>query len=227
MSVAGTGDFNGDGYPDVLVGAVANDAGGLNSGRAYLFYGGLTADATPDLVFTGGGKNYGLGQSVASAGDVNGDGYADIILGAYGYPGGVNQGRAYVYYGGPNPDSSPDLVFTGRPTDNCLGQVVASAGDVNGDGFSDLLVGAPGNSSWAGRAYIFYGGPQADDTPDVVLSGEAPYDAFGVSVSTAGDVNGDGYDDVIIGASGGYRSGRSYLFLGGETMDSAADLVFP
>ena len=108
------------------------------------------------------------------------------------------------------------LAPTGEAPGDNFGISASGAGDVNGDGFDDLLVGAylndAGGSS-AGRAYVYYGGTGANATPDLVLIGETAGDLFGVSVSGAGDVNGDGFDDLLVGASlndaGGSNAGRA------------------
>jgi len=143
ISVASAGDVNGDGFADVIVGAWANDAGGADAGRAYVYFGGPAADATPDLALTGAAANDSFGYSVASAGDVNGDGFADLLVGAYGSDaGGADAGRAYVYFGGPAADATPDLTLTGAAANDVFGYSAASAGDVNGDGFDDIMVGA-------------------------------------------------------------------------------------
>src|SRR5262245_51117672 len=111
-SVASAGDFNGDGYDDVIVGAYQNDAGGASAGRAYVYYGGPNADDVPDLILTGAAASDFFGYSVASAGDVNGDGFADVIVGAYGSDAVfANGGRAYVYFGGPSADAVADLTL--------------------------------------------------------------------------------------------------------------------
>ena len=113
-SVSSAGDVNGDGYADVIVGALQNDAGGVDAGRAYVFYMGPGADAVADLTLTGVAAFDQFGGSVSSAGDVNGDGYADVIVGATGNDaGGASAGRAYVYYGGPGADAVADLTLTG------------------------------------------------------------------------------------------------------------------
>ena len=223
------GDVNGDGYDDVIVGAYQNDAGGSNAGRAYVYYGAPVADATADLVFTGGAPADSFGYSVGTAGDVNGDGYADLIVGADGDDtAGTNAGRAYVYYGGPSTDSVADLVLTGEAAGDLFGHCVGTAGDLNGDGYDDVIVGAFRNNAAgldAGRAYVFYGGPGADAVADLTITGGF-FEGLGVSVGTAGDVNGDGYADVVVGA---YKSssqvGRAYVYYGGPTPDATADLV--
>ena len=109
------GDVNGDGYADVIVGAHFNDAGGSNAGRAYVYYGGPAADAVADLILTGAAAGDLFGYSVGTAGDGNGDGFADVIVGAYqNDAGGTDAGRAYVYYGGPGADAVADLMTCPR-----------------------------------------------------------------------------------------------------------------
>jgi hypothetical protein len=230
ISVSGAGDVNGDGYADVIVGAWGNDFAGLDAGRAYVYYGGPQADAVPDLTFTGAAANDDFGISVSGAGDVNGDGYADVIVGAYTSDvGGTNAGQAYVYYGGPAADAVADLILTGEAANNYFGYSVSSAGDVNGDGYGDVIVGAYGYGGGMGRAYVYYGGASLDEAADLVLTGASAEDYMGYSVSGADDVNGDGYADVITGAfgndAGGGSAGRAYVYYGGPAADAVADLV--
>lgn len=227
-SVSAAGDLNGDGYDDVVVGAERNDSGGADAGRVYIHFGGSVVDAVADLVITGPGMNADFGTSVANAGDVNGDGHPDLIVGAYGFPGGLATGRAYIYHGGPAMDDSPDRVLNGNEPGSAFGIWVSGVGDVNGDGLSDVVVGAPQGGSGPGHAYVYFGG--SGDAPDLVLTGEAPVDRFGGEVSSAGDINGDGYPDILVGAAGndagGNSAGRVYVFYGGPDVDDAADVVF-
>jgi hypothetical protein len=233
ISVSGAGDVNGDGYADVIVGADGNDAGGTEAGRAYVYHGGPGADAVADLTLTGAAANDEFGLSVSGAGDVNGDGYADVIVGAYlNDAGGADAGRAYVYFGGPGADAVADLTLTGAAASDNFGVSVSGAGDVNGDGYGDVIVGAYLNDAGgrnAGRASVYHGGPGADAVADLTLTGAAAGDLFGVSVSGAGDVNGDGYGDVIVGAdlndAGGSSAGRAYVYHGGPGADAVADLT--
>ena len=221
-SVASAGDVNGDGFDDIIVGAY-----GYNSftGRAYLYYGGLIMNTVADMVFTGEAPDGSFGLSVSTAGDVNGDGFDDVIVGAAGLS--LLKGRAYIYYGGAVMNNTADVVMTGAATGDLFGISVRSAGDVNGDGYSDVIIGANRSYySWTGGANIYFGGASMNNTADVILEGEAAYNLFGFSVSSAGDVNGDGYSDVIVAAYG-YNSntGKAYLYFGGVAMNSTADLT--
>ena len=141
-------------------------------------------------------------------------------------------GRAYVYYGGPGADAVADLTLTGEAAGDLFGYSVSGAGDVNGDGYADVIVGAysdDAGGSDAGRAYVYFGGPGADAVADLTLTGAAASDWFGWSVSGAGDVNGDGYADVIVGGhsddAGGMDAGRAYVYFGGPGADAVADLT--
>ena len=219
-SVASAGDMNGDGYDDILVGAK-----GFNSstGRTYLYQYSLTGSDVPDETMNGEAQENYFGTSVASAGDVNGDGYADVIVGAWGY--NISIGRAYIFYGGPNMDNVADVTMTGEAATKYFGFSVASAGDVNGDGYADVIVGASGDSSLVGRAYIYYGGNPMNNTSDRTFIGEAVGNSFGYAVASAGDMNGDGYPDVIVGASGYFNNyGKVYIYYGGAFMNTVVDV---
>ncbi|OGO29345.1 MAG: hypothetical protein A2136_02005 [Chloroflexi bacterium RBG_16_54_11] len=174
------------------------------------------------------GDNF--GTSVASAGDVNGDGYSDIIVGSPYYINGQSlEGRAYVYQGsGSGLDATPAWTFE-SDIENCqLGWSVASASDVNNDGFDDVLVGAlycttsPDPNHREGRVYLFLGSSTGlSTTPAWWKEGEGFDESFGWSVASAGDVNSDGYGDVIIGAPwASYpegHEGRAYVFHGTDS----------
>jgi len=218
-SVASAGDVNNDGYADLIVGAIGNDASASDGGRAYVFS-GLNGDTLH--VFNGEETFNFFGWSVATAGDVNKDGYADLIVGAVlNDAGGTIAGKAYVYSG---LNGNTLHTFTGEASFAFLGWSVASAGDVNKDGHSDIIMGAIGSDGVgpnAGRAYVFSG--KTGDTLHI-FTGEAAGDSCGFSVSSAGDVNNDGYADVIVGAGGndvgGVDAGRAYVFCGktGDTL---------
>ena len=154
-----------------------------------------------------------FGHSVATAGDVNGDHYSDVIVGAPEYDNGQgDEGRAYVYHG-----SAAGLSLTANWTAECnhggarFGHSVATAGDVNGDGYSDVIVGADGYGTDDGKAYVYYGfatGLSSTEGWTAVGHGGS---SLGHSVATAGDVNWDGYSDVIVGAP---NEGRAYVYRG-------------
>jgi hypothetical protein len=225
ISVAGAGDVNGDGYADLVVGApgISSSAGGV-----YVYLGGPSGIGAIPTVLNDPGNIAGdlFGASVASAGDANGDGYSDIVVGAQGVSSGT--GSAYVYYGAPSGvGTTPTPLNDPRTTPgDAFGVSVANAGDVNGDGYVDLVVGADGVSSGAGDAYIFLGGPPSPLGPLVAAladPGQMAADRFGISVASAGDVNGDGYADLVVGADGvSSSSGGVDVYLGGTPALGAA-----
>jgi len=219
-SVSAAGDVNGDGFSDVITGAYGYDS---FRGRAYLYYGGAAMNEIADVILTGEVANNLFGFSVSGAGDVNGDGYSDVITGASEF--NSNTGRAYIYYGGAAMNSIVDLTFNGEASGNYFGNTVSGSGDINGDGYSDVIVGAFGYNSNTGRVYSYSNTLTGDDVPDLKINGEAINNYFGYSVSEAGDVNGDGYSDIIIGAAFAGSTGRAYIFYGGTSMDNIADVT--
>jgi hypothetical protein len=236
-SVSGAGDVNGDGYADVIVGAPTYDAGESDEGAALVFLGSASgiADGDPATAATllqGNQAGAWLGYSVSGAGDVNGDGYADVIVGAFGYDAGESdEGAAFVFLGGPagtvdgNP-STADAQLEADQANAYLGTSVSGAGDVNGDGYADVIVGAPDYDAGEiseGAAFAFLGSASgiADGSPATAaaqLEANQANAYLGTSVSGAGDVNGDGYGDVIVGApdydAGHTDEGAALVFLG-------------
>ena len=165
-----------------------------------------------------------FGVSVGNAGDVNGDGFTDVIVGSYLYDNGQNdEGRAFVYYGSASGvATSPAWTAEGNQDNAWFGYSVGTAGDVNGDGFSDVIVGAwhaSNGHSDEGRAFVYYGSAGGLSTSPN-WSGEANQVGahFGISVSTAGDVNDDGFSDVIVGAwhysNNENHEGRAFVYHG-------------
>jgi hypothetical protein len=222
VSVSTAGDVNGDGYSDVIIGAFNYSSG---RGKAYVYYGSSTGlSATPNWTAIGENTQDYFGISVSTAGDVNGDGYSDVIIGAHGYPSYSYKGKAYVYSGSSSGlSATPGWTATGENTYNYFGYSVSTAGDVNGDGYSDVILDAFMYSGGRGKAYVYHGSSTGlSATPGWTATGENTNDRFGYSVSTAGDVNGDGYSDVIIGAYS-YLSytGKAYVYNGSSTGLSA------
>ena len=226
-SVAGAGDVNGDGYDDVVVGARYYDGGqGFGEGRAVLYLGSASGLSPTEAWMAESDKaNAYFGHSVASAGDINADGYGDVLVGAHGFDNdqNSNDGRAYVYLGGPaglseTPSWTAELGDGGQ---GMFGYAVASAGDVNGDGFGDVAVGAPDNSScfYICRVSVYQGSASGLSTlAALTISKSYTSDGFGNSVSPAGDVNGDGFGDLVVGATGSGSTGaNAFVYLGAST----------
>ncbi|MDB5385457.1 MAG: hypothetical protein JWM11_1103 [Planctomycetaceae bacterium] len=279
LAVSGAGDVNGDGYDDVLIGAPqAASAGNLkvNAGESYLVFGKPDWSATPSLVLntstlngTVGVTLFGVdpgdrsGTAVSGAGDVNGDGFADLVVGAYDAYGAVNgkaySGESYVVFGKANWSSTSQLTLNtatlngitgvtlfGGDMNDQSGRSVSSAGDVNGDGFDDILIGAPqagaaGNLKQnAGETDVIFGKANWSSTKTLNLNtstlngsngftvfGADNFDRNGSAVSSAGDVNGDGFDDLLIAAYAGDgagnltpNAGESYIIYGKSSWKS-------
>jgi len=219
---------NKDGYDDVIVGQCHYDSSTLYESEVYVFHGsktGLsaTADWTEDITQA---DAY-FGYSVGTAGDVNGDTYADVIIGAPWYHDGqTDEGAAFVYHGSMTGlPSDPDWTVESNREGAYFGFSVGTAGNVNGDVYSDVIVGAPYDSneqSTEGRVYAFHGSAAGLSASANWIAEIDQADAhFGISVATAGDVNDDGYSDVIIGAdyytNDRNREGAAYVYTGSGT----------
>ncbi|MEE9269031.1 MAG: FG-GAP-like repeat-containing protein [Candidatus Krumholzibacteria bacterium] len=203
-SVAAAGDVNGDGYSDVIIGAVRYDSGETDQGAAFV-YTGSPQGLSGRPVWVGVGEQPGaaFAQAVGTAGDVNGDGFSDIIVGAsdYGSHSGLPDGRAYVYLGSASGVETEPYWQATVGSGTRFGFAVATTGDVNDDGLSDIIVGAkpaPQFGVAKSFAFVFFSSDSGfASTPDWAASTEANH--VSPAVATAGDVNGDGLSDVLVG----------------------------
>ena len=285
--VSNAGDVNGDGLDDILISAPFADPSGVPlGGETYVVFGRDTArlgnfpavfplarlfppsggNGALGFVLKGFDREDRSGRSVGAAGDLNGDGIDDIVIGAlHAGPGGLDSaGQCYVVFGrntaevGNFPallplasllpgvgDGSTGFVLSGVDAYDRAGVAAITAGDVNGDGIGDLVIGAydaaPGGRLFAGESYVVFGRDTAqtgnfpaefalsslatgDGSSGFVLNGVAPYDSSGFAVGGAGDVNGDGLDDLVIGAvyaspAGRTQAGESYVVFGRNTAE--------
>jgi hypothetical protein len=236
-SASTAGDVNGDGYSDVIVGvpwydnpeSSADDA--VYDGNAFVYHGSETGlNTDPAWAFEDLYTNSEFGIAVSTAGDVNGDGYSDVIIGAYKYTETPwvtpwREGAVFVYHGSSTglTSSLADWIAVGGQEQAKFGLSVSTAGDVNGDGYSDVIIGAPNftdDQAQEGAAFVYYGGATglAAGAADWAMGSNQGRSGYGFSVSTAGDVNGDGYSDVIVGAptynDGTIDEGAAFVYLG-------------
>jgi hypothetical protein len=240
FSVSTAGDINGDGIADLVVGAPHTYGGDyLYAGKSYVIFGKRSRTSPMPLSSLNGANGFALmgeaagdesGTSVSTAGDINGDGIADLVVGApqYYYNGA---GKSYVIFGKRSgwTDSlillssltgSNGFVLTGEVAGDNSGASVSSAGDINGDGIADLVVGAPGANNKNGKSYVIFGKRSGWTSPislsslngtnGFMLMGEAT-GYSGTSVSSAGDINGDGIADLVVGA---WEANKSYVIFG-------------
>ncbi len=230
-AVDGRGDYNGDGYDDILIGAYGTSSG---TGAAYVFFGpqaGSIGASTANVTFGGAAAGDELGNSVAFVGDVDDDGYGDLVIGAHKRDTSVaDAGVALYYRGAVVPGAAPtvstaDATIQGVVASDFAGRQVSGLGDVNADGFADLIVSATGYDgafTGGGIASLFYGplptGTWSIDAGDTTSEGSRASEAAGSALAGVGDLDNDGYNEVVFGASGaqnaGVATGAGYVFYG-------------
>ncbi|BBD68278.1 hemolysin-type calcium-binding region [Nostoc commune NIES-4072] len=269
QSVSNAGDINNDGIDDLIIGAQYADPNRISgAGQSYVVFGGTNVgtngslnlsdlNGTNGFLINGIRSNDFSGRSVSNAGDINNDGIDDLIIGAFGAdPNGISgAGQSYVVFGGTNVGSGGTLnpsdlngnngfIINGIRSNDFSGNSVSNAGDINGDGIDDLIIGAfgadPNGISNAGQSYVVFGGTNLgsggslnlsdlNGTNGFLINGIAEDDYSGFLVSNAGDINGDGIDDLIIGAQDAdpysiSRPGQSYVVFGGTNLGSGGSL---
>ncbi len=237
-SISAAGDVDNDGYDDIFIGAYNESSTATYAGAAYLVRGPVTGTirlSTRGTKLSGEAEYDAAGYAVAGAGDINSDGFADLLTGAYTEDlGGTSAGATYVVLGPLTADmslSSAQAKLYGEDDGDRSGYALDWAGDTNADGFDDIIIGAPYDSTGgadAGAAYVVLGPVTgevslADSTAK--LAGESRPDSAGVAVAGVGDVNDDGYADVLVGAedeeTSGTSAGAAYLVLGPFLADAS------
>ncbi len=257
-TIAPAGDINRDGFDDLIMGAPYNNDGGSDDeGAAYVLFGGSSLTATirldgagANLTLIGTTANDFLGEAVSGAGDINNDGFDDVIVGAgYSDEVALNAGMAYIIYGRssfPNATldtqtAQQDLSIAGKAASDRFGEEVSGAGDLNDDGIHDVMIGAllnGDNGSGSGAAFLLYGSPSLSSSyrlngegVDVTFQGKAANSYFATSVSGVGDVNNDGFPDFLFGE--GYNddlaadAGQAYIVFGSGSLSSTITMNGP
>ncbi len=236
-----SGDVNGDGLTDLIITAPgSNSYLGLLAG----FFGRTTGytTAAQEIGILGDNSNDCMGWSLHTGGDIDGDGFDDIVSSRikmdFGTNTGTGTGDTVIWWGARTITGAPDLTLSVGSSGDMFGYSVWADGDINGDGNTDLVVGAPRhveNTNNPGRAYVYLlnGTRSIRNTPNITLTGSDNGDIFGGVVNICGDVNGDGYDDVLVTASGhngtgtDFDVGKVYVYYGSSSgVSTTADWTY-
>ena len=243
----GAGDINGDGVEDILIGAPSYDnTNSYSNGRAYLIF-GTNGTTTPNttipptstsqgIMITGDNQYDNVGEYMSPVGDVNGDGYDDFIIGVPNADDGniTDVGKAYLYFGREyfntttNDLLDANITFKGSSQWDNFGRTISGLGDINGDGYSDFAIGSPWNEN--GELFVVLGKKDFNTTSinlnsttfsdGFIITAESQNSGFGESVSCVRDINGDGYDDFLIGSPYKGENGRVYTIYGNSNFNS-------
>lgn len=238
-STLAAGDWNGDGIPDLAVGAPAGQGTGVRPhGKVYLYLGGEGFGSAAAAVLSAGEAGDGFGEAISMADDINGDSLADLVVGApHSRKAGATAGRAYVWFGrrSGGPGRAPDAEIRLGSTNDLFGAAVAT-GDLSGDGQADLVISSrhdKAGEKWPGSVTIIHGGKKISfAAPAQVIFGEGTgwQDEFGASVAIIPDVNGDGAGELVVGApqvsDGARQLGKVYLYYGGLKIEAIPAATF-
>ena len=220
-NVSIAGDLNGDGYDDLLVSTPFFRGSGVNTGRAWVYFGGAAMDGVADVELSYASAGDQLGYASTPAGDFNGDGFLDVAVAApRNGLAGVDSGAAYVWWGSSMMDTGVDVIILGLAPGARTGDAITSLGDWDADGYADLAIGAPGASVGgpnSGSVLGYAGGVGVIARPLFTLNGSGA-ERLGTALAGGGDLDADGFDDLVIGArdnsAGGALSGRAYAYRG-------------
>jgi hypothetical protein len=214
-------DVNGDHYDEIAITTVIYE---LKEFSTALYYGADIIDSSVDFYLTNHSYPDGFGIIISSAGDSNNDGYGDILIGHPPYH--SSTGCVYLYNGNINMNNNPDWVRTGIGSYNHFGTLASIDGDLNGDGFSDLVAASRMYKNKTGRVYVYWGGISPDNIADMIITGQNEETSIGMGFGSAGDLNADGYDDLVISyPNENNRRGQVKIFWGGAVIDTINPVI--